>query len=103
MSLAVRAIEPLDGFRLRVAFNDGVVTIVDLSDDLWGPMFEPLRDSDFFRQAQIGEGLIGGGIDPAGRTVAWPNGLDLAPEVLHGDAPPVPPSRMRVSRIEPRP
>jgi hypothetical protein len=37
-------VRALDGFRLAVRFNDGLEGVVDLSDDLWGPAFEPLRD-----------------------------------------------------------
>jgi hypothetical protein len=42
---------------------------------LWGPVFEPLRDPDFFAQVTVDHG-----------TVVWPNGVDLDPVVLHGDA-----------------
>ena len=34
----VTAVEPIEGFRLRLTFTDGVVREVDLSGDLWGPM-----------------------------------------------------------------
>jgi hypothetical protein len=30
------AVEPLDGFRLRLTFTDELVREVDLSGDLWG-------------------------------------------------------------------
>jgi hypothetical protein len=40
----ITAVEPLDGFRLRLTFTDGSVREVDLSGDLWGPMAEPLQD-----------------------------------------------------------
>jgi Protein of unknown function (DUF2442) len=49
---------------------------VDLSDDLWGPMAEPLQDPAYFRQVSV---------DPELGTVVWPNGYDLDPDVLHGD------------------
>ena len=44
-----------------------------------GPMFEPLKDPASFRRVHIDE--------DAG-TIAWPNGLDLDPDVLNGDHPP---------------
>jgi len=75
----VRTVEPMDGFRLRLAFDDGAVREVDLSEELWGEMFEPLRDPDFFRQVSVDAEL---------GTVIWPNGLDLDPDVLHGDHKP---------------
>lgn len=51
-------------------------TGVDLSDELWGPVFEPLKDPAYFRRFEIAE--YG--------TIAWPNGADLAPEFLYSRA-----------------
>lgn len=90
----VVGVEARGGYQLRVTFDDGVVTEVDMADDLWGPMFEPLRDETFFRQV---------GVDEEAQTVVWPNGLDLDPLVLHGDYPPEPPTRLKVRRINPVP
>jgi len=80
---AVTAVEPLADYTLRLRFDDGSERVVDLADELWGPMGEPLRDPAYFRQVQV---------DPELRTVVWPNGFDLDPDVLHGrrshDLPP---------------
>ena len=72
--LRVTDVEPLDGYRLRVSFNDGVVRDVDCSFLLHGLLGEPLRDLEYFRRVRV---------DPEARTVVWPNGLDSAPELLH--------------------
>ena len=72
----ITSVEPLDGFRLRLAFTDGLVREVNLSDDLWGQLAEPLQDPDYFRRVSV---------DPELGTVVWPNGYDLDPDVLHGD------------------
>lgn len=74
--LRVTAAQPLDGYRLRVTFNDGVVHVIDCSFLLHGPLGEQLRDPAYFRQVRV---------DEEARTVVWPNGLDPAPELLHGD------------------
>ena len=67
----------LEDFRLRLEFSDGTRREVDLADELWGPVFERIRnDPTLFKQARVDE-LLG--------TVVWPNGADLDPEVLHGD------------------
>jgi hypothetical protein len=58
---------------LWVRFEDGTAGEVDLGDELWGNVFEPLKDVDFFKKACVAE--YG--------TVAWPNGADLAPEFLY--------------------
>ena len=33
------------GYRVWLRFADGLTGEIDLSDALWGPMFEPLRTS----------------------------------------------------------
>ena len=86
----ILSVTALDGFRLHVRFHDGVLTEVDVSDDLWGAMFEPLRDPAVFAQARV---------DQEGNTVTWPTGADIDPVVLHGDLPASEPSRLRVRRI----
>jgi len=79
----VTKVEPLDDYRLRLTFADGLVGEVDLGSDLWGPMFEPLRDPHVFAQVRVDEEM---------GTVTWPNGADLDPCGLHADvsARPVP-------------
>ena len=59
-----------------VRFKDGSAGEVDFSADLWGPIFEPLKDVEYFRNFQIAE--YG--------TIAWPNGADIAPEFLYEKA-----------------
>ena len=40
--VAVTAVEPLADYTLRLSFDDGSERVVDLADELWGPMGEPL-------------------------------------------------------------
>jgi hypothetical protein len=70
-------LKALDRHRLWLRFDDGNSGTVDLSAQLWGPMFEPLKDVALFAQATI---------DPELETVTWPNGADLAPEFLYEQA-----------------
>lgn len=72
--------EPLNGFAVRLTFDDGTEREVDLERELWGPVFEPLRANlDLFRQVRVDEEL---------GTIVWPNGADMDPDVLHGDLEP---------------
>lgn len=70
---AVASVRPLEEFQLQVAFKDGTSGIISLSDRLFGPVFEPLRDPAIFRQVSVDE--FG--------AVCWPNGADLAPDALY--------------------
>ncbi|MGH2863885.1 MAG: DUF2442 domain-containing protein [Solirubrobacteraceae bacterium] len=79
--VAVTAVQAVEGHTLRLKFNDGSERVVDISDALFGEMGEPLRDPEYFRLVRV---------DPELRTVVWPNGFDLDPDVLHGDHEPVP-------------
>ncbi len=75
----VTSVEVVGPFLLQVGFSDDTTRQVDLKDDLWGPMFEPLQDPDVFAQVRVDEEL---------GTIVWPNGADLDPVVLHGSASP---------------
>ena len=55
-------------------FRDGTSGEIDLGPELWGEVFEPLKDLAFFRQFKV---------DPECETLVWPNGADFAPEFLH--------------------
>lgn len=71
--IRVTDVELLDGFVLRLRFNDRTERVVDLEDRLHGEVFEPLKkDPELFRAVRI-----------EGESIAWPNGADLAPEFLH--------------------
>jgi hypothetical protein len=72
MFLHVTEAEHVGDYRVRVSFNDGTSGEFDLFDSLDGPIFEPLRDVDYFKSFSI-----------VGHTLAWPNGADFAPEYLH--------------------
>jgi hypothetical protein len=80
----VTNVEVRPPYGLRLTFDDGLARDVDLADELWGPVFEPLRDPAFFAEVFVDHG-----------TVAWPNGLDLDPLVLHGDFEPASPGAER--------
>jgi len=63
------------GHRIHVTFNDGRSGTIDFSQWIQGPVFEPLKDTDYFQRFFI-----------EGGTVTWPNGADIAPETLYEQA-----------------
>ncbi len=64
----------VDGYTIWLRFNDGVEGEVDLKNELWGPVFEPLKDINRFRQFTV---------HPELHTIVWENGADFSPEFLH--------------------
>jgi hypothetical protein len=65
----VHVVQP---YIVDVTFSDGMQRRIDLEPELWGEVFEPLRDPDAFAQVFVDE-----------ETIAWPNGADFAPEWLY--------------------
>lgn len=68
------------GHVLHLRYADGLEGDIDLSDELDGEVFEPLKDVAIFRQFSF---------DPELKTLVWPCGADFAPEFLR--------ERLRVS------
>ena len=62
-------------YQIEIVFNDGLAATVDFARWLDGPLFEPLRNREYYRRF-----FIDGG------TIAWPNGADIAPETLYEEA-----------------
>ena len=73
MILHITEAQYLKDYQLKLKFNNGVEGIVDLSQQLWGAMFEPLKDKTLFSQVKL---------DPELDTIVWSNGADFAPEFL---------------------
>jgi hypothetical protein len=64
----------LHDYTVWLRFEDGATGEVDLSAELHGPIFEPLRDLEYFRSFTVSPDL---------GTISWPNGADFAPEFLY--------------------
>ncbi|WP_165235034.1 DUF2442 domain-containing protein [Aquisphaera insulae] len=73
MILRIREVQVCGRHSLRLEFNDGSTRRVDIRPLLEGPIFEPLRDPDYFARVSL---------DVTCGTVVWPNGADFAPEAL---------------------
>jgi hypothetical protein len=70
----VKKVEYLEGYKLKITFDDKKVKVVDFNDRLKDAknMFLPLKDIAFFKQVKAD-----------GTTIVWPNGLDLCPDALY--------------------
>ncbi|NTU84494.1 MAG: DUF2442 domain-containing protein [Chloroflexales bacterium] len=65
------SVELLDGYRVRLQFDDGVGRVLDLDPILRGPGRAAIRRSAFFVQMRV-----------EGGTIRWPNGVALDPIAL---------------------
>jgi hypothetical protein len=71
----VTAVEALPGFRLRVAFADGLTGTVNMSRMVHSPkagVFAALADPSLFAKVRLDYGAV-----------TWPGELDLAPDAMH--------------------
>lgn len=70
----VKKVEYLEGYKLRLHFNNRVVKVVDLENMLKKAknMLLPLVDIEYFKTVKCD-----------GTTICWPNGVDLCPDVLY--------------------
>ena len=80
MFLHIEDVRHIEEYRLRIRFDNGETKDVDLKDELYGEVFEPLRDPAMFQQVAV---------NPETGTIEWPNGADLAPEYLFEIGTPV--------------
>jgi len=62
----------ISGFVVSTRFDDGTEKYIDVSQWFKGPVFEPLKDPKLFKKFFV-----------EGGTLAWPNGVDIAPEALY--------------------
>lgn len=62
------------GYRVFVVFRDRNSGEVNLESELYGEVFTPLKDEEYFRRFVV---------HPELHTLVWPNGADFAPEFLY--------------------
>ncbi len=67
----------LGDYRLSLTFDNRKKGEVDLKDRLWGEVFLPLKNKEYFKKFKVDSDL---------GTISWPNGADIAPETLYRDA-----------------
>jgi hypothetical protein len=74
MLYTVKKVEYVEGYKLKLLFNDRRVKMVNLENMLKNAknMFVPLMDVDYFKKVKCD-----------GISIYWPNGVDLCPDVLY--------------------
>ena len=56
-----------------LSFDNGINSEIDLLAELWGEMFESLKDKALFSTVRLNAVI---------KTITWQNGADFAPEFL---------------------
>ena len=64
----------VDDYKILLEFNDGKIGIADLNESLWGGIFEPLKNPEYFKTFSLSSVM---------NTLVWDNGADFAPEYLY--------------------
>ncbi len=72
----IRIIEavPLEGYRLKIRFNDGLEGIYSVEPERRGGVFRKLHDPSVFNAVRM---------NPDFGCVEWPGGVDLCPTSMH--------------------
>lgn len=74
MILHVKKAKYIHDYIIWIQFNNGVEGKIDLSNELEGEVFGPLKNKKRFKSFKV---------DPILETIVWKNGADLAPEFLY--------------------
>lgn len=85
-------VKTLEGYTLEIEFADSKKGLVDFKKYLsYGGIFDRFIDINYFKQVFV---------DPELKVLCWPDGLDIAPEVLYSEATGEPlPSWMRSEEV----
>ncbi|WP_296621108.1 DUF2442 domain-containing protein [Marivirga sp.] len=68
----VEKAEYVNDYKIKLIFDDGVSGTVDLKNEIWGEIFEPLKDIHYFKNFHVDTW-----------TIYWDCGADFAPEFLY--------------------
>ena len=69
------AVEPREGFRIWVRYEDGAEGEIDLSDVAGKGVFKAWEDREYFEGVHVSHH----------RSIAWDNELELCPDALYMD------------------
>jgi hypothetical protein len=74
--MRVKAVEYIEGYKLKLIFSDKTVKIVDLQNMIKKSrgIFLPLKDVEYFKKVTL---------DNCQLSICWPNGADICPDVLY--------------------
>ena len=77
MFFAVKDVQPLDDYMLRLTFKNGEQKLFDMKPYLRKGIFQELKDQEIFKSAKV-----------SFDTVEWENEADIDPETLYYEGVP---------------
>ena len=72
MNPAVKNVEPLDDYKLKLLFTNGDLKVFDVSPYLDKGIFSELKNENYFRQVKVVSGAI-----------EWPHEQDFSNDTLY--------------------
>jgi len=78
MNPRVETVEYKGNYRLQLTFTNGEVKVFDLKNYLHYPVYEPLKDESFCRQAKVIDGIV-----------TWNHEIDLDPDIAYLESGPM--------------
>ena len=89
MSRRIKKVQYLEGYSLKLLFDDGKSKMVDLADIVGRGqnLIAQLKDIEYFKKVKCD-----------GFSVVWPNGIDLCPDVLYKMGKDIPAEKKKVSK-----
>ena len=64
----------IEGYKLKLRFEDNKYKLVDLQSYLDGKIFKPLKDIAYFKTVTLNKDID---------TIVWPNNADFSPDFLY--------------------
>ena len=74
MDYRIKDAKYIRDYIIWIKFHDGLSGEIDLKDEIYGPIFEPLKDLEYFKSFTV---------HPELKSLTWKNGADFSPEYLY--------------------
>ncbi len=76
----IKDVSYIEGYKLRLKFENSEYKLVDLAPHLEGKIFKPLKDISYFKLVSLNKDID---------TIVWPNNADFSPDFLYETGEPI--------------
>lgn len=70
----IKDVSYIEGYKLKLKFENSKYKLVDLALHLEGKIFKPLKDISYFKLVSLNKDID---------TIVWPNNADFSPDFLY--------------------